>query len=303
MELQTIGWKNAPGYTIPLWHNPVDVFAPDLGAGSRFRVIWVERGTGILRLDQRLITFVAPAIFCLNELERPILEHQLQLKAQAFYFHPSIVNATFTLENVRGPLPSTDAQDRDWLLAFVERGADEKILLNLRPSIHDRVAHLFATITQELATQPDGYWPCRSRSYFLELLFLIDRLCLEPPSMMEITPVPELSPVEGAGELLLYLHAHYAEKITLQQLSRVFHSNHTTLTQQFRKATGFSIIDYLNQLRIRVASLMLRDTTLPIAEIVGRVGFNDATHFGRTFRRYTSYTPSAYRQKFCLELQ
>jgi transcriptional regulator GlxA family with amidase domain len=57
------------------------------------------------------------------------------------------------------------------------------------------------------------------------------------------------------------------------------------------------------RLRLRMASVLLGETTLPVSEIMRRVGFGDATHFGRTFRKYTGYPPSEYRQRFNPELQ
>ncbi len=56
---------------------------------------------------------------------------------------------------------------------------------------------------------------------------------------------------------------------------------------------------YLTQLRIRLAALMLRDTKLPISEVMWRVGFRDGTHFGRTFRKHTAQSPSEYREQYC----
>ncbi len=302
MELETVGQQNAVGYRVPLWANQDEKFDPDLGQGTRFRLIWAEKGSGILRLNLRSTAFMAPVLICLNEQERPCLEHQHDLKAQAFYFHPCVVNGEFDFENIRGPLESTDAQDRDWLWAFINRGAGEHNLLTLGPTTAQQVSRLFAAIQQELTVQRDGYWPCRARSFFLELLFLVDRSCMEPEAISAVPSSADTSLATGMGGMLMFLHAHYSEKITLQELSRVFHSNHTTLTQQFRKSTGQSIMPYLAQLRIRVASSILRDTTLPIAEIVQRVGFGDITHFGRTFRKYTGYTPSEYRQRYCREL-
>jgi AraC family L-rhamnose operon regulatory protein RhaS len=56
---------------------------------------------------------------------------------------------------------------------------------------------------------------------------------------------------------------------------------------------------YLGHVRLQVASLMLRDTELPIGEIALRTGFGDATHFGRSFRRSIGCLPSEYRQRNC----
>lgn len=47
-----------------------------------------------------------------------------------------------------------------------------------------------------------------------------------------------------------------------------------------------------------MASTMLRDTMLPINEIMTRVGFCDTVHFLRTFKKYTGDSPSEYRKKY-----
>jgi len=84
---------------------------------------------------------------------------------------------------------------------------------------------------------------------------------------------------------------------SITQLTNVFHINRTTLSNKFIEATGMSIIDYLVKLRIKVASMLLRDTHLSISEVGYRVGFNSNTYFLRTYRKYVGCTPFEYRKK------
>lgn len=108
--------------------------------------------------------------------------------------------------------------------------------------------------------------------------------------------------MEEEGEIeriVLYLQMNYQKRITIDTLTREFHINRTTLTQRFSKVTGVSVMAYLINLRVRLAALMLRDTSLPVTEIMTRVGFNDMTYFGRVFRKHTGLTPSNYREKYC----
>jgi len=44
-----------------------------------------------------------------------------------------------------------------------------------------------------------------------------------------------------------------------------------------------------------MASVMLKDTLLPVSEVMERVGFNDSTHFSRTFKKYMGLSPSEFR--------
>jgi AraC family L-rhamnose operon regulatory protein RhaS len=266
------------------------------------RLVFVESGSGLLEVGERQLVVMAPALLCLNETELPRLTRKTNLSAQALYFHPSIINGSFDFENIRrDDTPAewnvSDFQDYQWLAPFVRRGATDSILLALGPNTVTQVARLFGAVAQGLTQRVDNYWPCRSRSYFLELLFIIDRLRREAePARSEL---PLGARAVDVGELILYLHSHYGEKISLDQLGREFHSNRTSVSAQFRQATGQTVMAYLAHLRLQVASLMLRDTTLPIGEIAYRTGFADATHFGRSFRRSIGYLPSEYRQRNC----
>jgi AraC family L-rhamnose operon regulatory protein RhaS len=96
-------------------------------------------------------------------------------------------------------------------------------------------------------------------------------------------------------KVILFLHTNYEQKITLNQLTELFHINRTTLSEEFIKATGLSVIDYLIKLRIKIASIFLSQTGIPISEILHRTGFNDSTHFGKMFRKHTGFSPSQYR--------
>lgn len=104
---------------------------------------------------------------------------------------------------------------------------------------------------------------------------------------------------ESVAAIVTYLNNNYKEKITLEHLATMFTTNRTCLNDQFYKVTNLSIIDYLIKLRVNLAATMLRDTLIPISEIMSRVGFNDRSHFWRTFKKYTSLSPKEYRKKYC----
>lgn len=63
----------------------------------------------------------------------------------------------------------------------------------------------------------------------------------------------------------------------------------------FARELGLSPVEYLCQLRLSAASQLLADQSVRIKEVVGRVGFRDASYFGRRFRARFGLTPTAYR--------
>jgi transcriptional regulator GlxA family with amidase domain len=73
-----------------------------------------------------------------------------------------------------------------------------------------------------------------------------------------------------------------------------------TFKRRFKKATGLSPIQYVQQLRIREAKRRLERTDAPIDEIGWAVGYEDPAFFRRLFKRLTRITPGAYRRKFQL---
>lgn len=315
MELFTVGKVFLAPQPVPLWHNPDETIDPDLGDGTRFRLVFVQSGSGLLELENRQVVLMAPALLCLNETEQARLNRSHNLRSQALYFHPSFINGSFDFETIRSPEAPPDWNVSDWqdrylLAVFTRRGPEDRFLFQLGPDTIHQVARLFQSIGQVLDIQQDFYWPCRARSYLLELLFLVDRLRMQPEPELAI-PAAELPPPCAADpdespqieDLILYLHTHYSEKITLDQLCREFHSNRTTLSERFRLATGQTLMAYLAQLRIRVAAIMLRDTTLPVGEVALRTGFVDLTHFGRAFRKSTGEAPSTFRARHCWLLQ
>lgn len=300
MELETQGKIYYPEIKIAIRFNPREEFSPELGFGSRFRLILVQKGNGILQLDQNRYAFTAPAVFCLNELERPILRQSTELDAESVYFHPSMINFAFDFQNIRhgsDGFSPTDWQDRNWLNPFIARDEDYRGCLSLGPSATHRIQHLFDDLRQELDLQTNRFWTCRSRSYLLELLIFLNRLHSSEgtSTVFDLSDLPD-----DISAVLLYLHDHYPRKVTIAELAQVFHTNRTTLAQRFSEVTGMSIMAYLMKLRVTIASSILKDTNLPVAEIMNRVGFTNATHFVKTFQKFTGYAPRDYRRNFSI---
>jgi transcriptional regulator GlxA family with amidase domain len=71
-----------------------------------------------------------------------------------------------------------------------------------------------------------------------------------------------------------------------------------TFKRRFKAATGISLIEYLQNLRVEEAKRLLESSNLPIDEISEEAGYSDASFFRRLFKRLTGLTPSRYRRMF-----
>jgi AraC-like DNA-binding protein len=101
-----------------------------------------------------------------------------------------------------------------------------------------------------------------------------------------------------AAPVVQYLNDHYQESLTLAGLAEQFHLSPFYLCKVFRAATGFTLIEYLNQVRIREAQNLLRQTRSSILNVAGAVGFGSISHFGRVFKVITGVSPLTYRRRY-----
>jgi AraC-like DNA-binding protein len=98
-----------------------------------------------------------------------------------------------------------------------------------------------------------------------------------------------------------HLERHSEEKINFPQLAKNICMDQTSLCRFFKRATGRTMTNYVNELRLGLASELLTNTDLSILEIALRVGFENYSHFCRQFRRIKGCTPRALRKQFSPE--
>jgi transcriptional regulator GlxA family with amidase domain len=71
-----------------------------------------------------------------------------------------------------------------------------------------------------------------------------------------------------------------------------------SLKRRFRDATGTTLINYAQNLRIEATKRLLEEGRLPIEDIAANVGYENIAFFRRLFKRSTGLTPAEYRRMF-----
>lgn len=96
------------------------------------------------------------------------------------------------------------------------------------------------------------------------------------------------------------IREHYAEGISLREMSQKFFINNAYLGQIFKKKYGMSFKDYLTDYRIHEAAKMLLRTDKKITRIAEDVGYKDSDYFVQKFIERMGCTPSHYRRNHSL---
>ncbi len=95
-----------------------------------------------------------------------------------------------------------------------------------------------------------------------------------------------------------WLSKHFAEPHAIRQVIEFANIPERTLKRRFKAATGTTLIDYLQNLRVEEAKRLLEAGQTPVDEISVTAGYEDQSFFRRLFKRSTGLTPRDYRRMF-----
>lgn len=95
-----------------------------------------------------------------------------------------------------------------------------------------------------------------------------------------------------------YINHHLGEqRLTRDEIANYVYLNPDYLTRLFKKQTGLSISDYLQQKRIEYAKKLLIETNLPVSEVALSAGYSNFSYFSTIFKKSTQLNPMEYRKK------
>ena len=100
---------------------------------------------------------------------------------------------------------------------------------------------------------------------------------------------------ERIKKMLLFIHEHYAEKISLEMIAAAASVSGRECLRCFSQNLNTTPFTYLLEYRVRKAANELQRTGRSVTEIAYSCGFSDTSYFGRTFRKMMGCTPGEYR--------
>ena len=115
--------------------------------------------------------------------------------------------------------------------------------------------------------------------------------------LLRLTPPPPLKKshdpiVESIKE---YIAENLPYPLSITELAEIFHYNEKYLGRLFKRETGKTFCEYINEERLRRAESLLCDTNESILSISTRVGFNNVTYFNRLFKKHHQKSPTEFR--------
>ncbi len=107
-------------------------------------------------------------------------------------------------------------------------------------------------------------------------------------------PQKEISAIQYA---ILFIQNNFTQKITLKDVAKIANYSPNYFCSSFKKFTGVTFVDYLNELRFSYAKKLLLNTNYTAGEIAERCGFNDFSYFMKSFKTRYGVTTKIYREQ------
>ena len=98
-------------------------------------------------------------------------------------------------------------------------------------------------------------------------------------------------------EAINFINSNYMNSITVNEIANHVNLSRSYLYRMFIKNLKISPQKYLITLRMYKATLLLKNTKLPIGEVASKVGYSDSLLFSKSFSKYFSMSPLNYRNK------
>ncbi len=98
------------------------------------------------------------------------------------------------------------------------------------------------------------------------------------------------------SEIYNYIQRNFADKITVSEVAGSVDMSDAAFCRYFKKYTGKTFTNYLNEYRIMHACRLLRENNRSITDIAYLSGFSNFSYFNRVFKKSVNQSPSQYRK-------
>ncbi|MCK9479220.1 MAG: AraC family transcriptional regulator [Firmicutes bacterium] len=246
---------------------------------------YIESGNGVYWIDNKKCKVAPGDLFIINNKELHGLDviQPNPLEIYVLNFEPQFLWST-----------ASDLAVSDFLRIFFYRGHEfSNRISNTSPQTQEIIRLIKGIKTEFQEKNPE--YQAMIRLKLMNILILLSR-CKQDLNKFNNNESEIIKNSNGIILVMDYIHSHWNENITLEQLAEIAHLNPSYLSTLFKKLNGISPIDYINKQRIRKSLDFLLTSDKNIIEIATLCGFNNTANFNKTFKKITGFTPSKYKK-------
>lgn len=128
------------------------------------------------------------------------------------------------------------------------------------------------------------------QTLFFHLLIEISRLWQEQIEVKNIAS-------KYIKDAITYIYHHYDQPIRVKDIADAINLNENYLQRIFKQNTQQTVVDFLTEVRLKRAKMLLINTNISVIEISSYVGINSRQYFSVLFKKHFGTSPALYRKK------
>lgn len=241
---------------------------------------YIIEGTGTNYIENTEYILNPGDFYVINNLEHHMAVSNGNLKMKVIVFNPKLIWQNNSL-------------DYDYLKSFYSRGMHFSNRVGKDNPLAPEILHIFGKIESEWNLKLEGY-KMVIKALLMELLALLYRHFKASNSLDEDVLAFHRG-YDRLRDVLQYINANPGKDFTLEELSSISLMNKTYFSAYFKKVMNVTVFEYIKNLRIDYACMLLKTTVSNITDIALECGFKSVTHFNRIFKEHTHFTPNEFR--------
>ena len=174
-----------------------------------------------------------------------------------------------------------------WVLFVHEQFDDFLSHMHVTGEDYDRVLGWCELLQQEYKEKEPGYVTV-CHSVLMQMIVFLSR-------KFRIRQQNEMAVDFRLARAVVHMQTNFAEKITVEQLADLSGFSERHFARLFQQVYGLAPMQYLNELRLKHAKMLLESDHYKVTEVASLCGFPDSNYFSAYFKEKCGCPPSKWR--------
>lgn len=176
------------------------------------------------------------------------------------------------------------------LLDFMSQKKYSVMELSLKDQSY--IENIFNEMNEEILKESIGF-EVHLQGLLMKLLVFIARHSEEHNEKDYFSNCPRH---EKIADIVKFINTHYNEQLSVGEIAEHFYISQYYLCRTFRETTGYTIVQYINTVRVKEAKKLLGRGNPKMIQVAEKTGFGSIAQFNRVFRDIVGCSPLTYRK-------
>lgn len=271
-------------YNTYLCSIPLDFNEVSLHWHEYMEIIYIKKGKGNVTLDftthyveQGDIVIILPGhIHGISQCEGYTMEYE---------------NILFSVDMFRSR--NHDCLDNEFFLPLLSGEIDIKTIYDRDEPLYPDLSACLDRVDYLCSKTPGGYQLALKSCYF-EFFYILYSHSTKCSDTDQRNRTKNLDRIK---QILSYIDQNYKEAISVKEIASYCGLSESHFMRFFKNTMGVSLVSYLNDFRLNIASRLLTSSDDSIINIAESCGFFNLSYFNRVFKKKYGVTPGEYRRR------